>query len=352
MSSLFELRLARAAANRYLRAQTRMRKPVYSQIVIEWISLSFATRSTWRAAVLASSKLIDYQIKRPVVVAISLAALAIVGSIDYLTGYEVSFSVFYLAPVGFAAWYADRLTGYLFAIASSLTWYGAEFEGGYPYDRPAIPVWNALVRLAFFVIVASLLSALSRRLLAERNLARTDPLTGLLNARTFREQLDHDIALSARVGAMLTVAYIDLDNFKSVNDSRGHSAGDALLIALARTMNATIRRSDTAARLGGDEFALILPGTDLAGARSVIEKLAGQLNTALKDQNWGNTFSIGAVVIDVPRARAADVIAAADRLMYVAKNGGKNAIAIGLYSDAALDDVRVFTHVARVDDAA
>ncbi|MGA8204787.1 MAG: GGDEF domain-containing protein, partial [Woeseiaceae bacterium] len=158
----------------------------------------------------ASNRLIDYRLARPVVIALALATLAIVGAIDYLTGYQISFSVFYLVPVGFAAWYGSRNTGYAFAFASSLTWYVAEVTAGYPYEYSAIPVWNATVRLAFFVIIASLLCALHRRLQAEKALARTDPLTGLANGRTFRERLDHDIALSTRLGASLTVAYIDL----------------------------------------------------------------------------------------------------------------------------------------------
>lgn len=285
-------------------------------------------------------------------IVLALATLGIVGAIDYLTGYQISFSVFYLLPVGFAAWYASRKTGYAFAVASSLTWYIAEIEAGYPYAYAAIPVWNALVRLAFFGIIAALLSVLKRRLLAEKVLARTDPLTGLVNGRMFREQLDHDIALSARLGAALTVAYIDLDDFKRVNDTQGHAAGDALLMTLGQAMTGQRRRSDTAARLGGDEFALILPDTDFAGARSDMEKLARRLDSSAEDRNQGVTFSIGAVVIDVPGAGAADVIAAADRLMYLAKNGGKNAIAIGRYSDAALNDVQVYPSGVEIDAAA
>jgi diguanylate cyclase (GGDEF)-like protein len=304
------------------------------------------------AALVATSKLIDFSVARPLVIALALATLAIVGMIDYLTGYQISFSVFYLLPVGFAAWYGSRRTGYVFAIASSLTWYIAEIEAGYPYEHAAIPVWNALVRLAFFVIIASLLSVLKRRLLAEKVLARTDPLTGLVNGRMFREQLDHDIALSSRLGAALTVAYIDLDDFKLVNDTHGHAAGDALLMNLGQAMIGQTRRSDTAARLGGDEFALILPDTDFAAARSDMEKLARRLDTSTEDRKQGVTFSIGAVVIDVPGAGAAEVIAAADRLMYLAKNGGKNAIAIGRYSDAALNDVQVYSSGVEIDAAA
>jgi len=302
--------------------------------------------------VVTTSRLIDYQFSRAIVVTLALTTLVLVGTIDYATGYQVSFSVFYLLPVGFAAWYGSRSLGYAFAVASSLTWYAAEFAGGYPYDHPAIPVWNALVRLAFFVIIASLLAALNRRLLTEKSLARTDPLTGLVNARIFREQLAHDIALSGRIGAALTVVFVDLDDFKRVNDTLGHAAGDALLIDLARAMVTSTRRSDTVARLGGDEFALILPGTDIEGARSVMQKLAEQMSASVHEQFGGVTFSIGAVVVDVPRVAPADVIEAADRLMYIAKKSGKNAVAIGRYSDAANEDLRLLKPTAKTGDAA
>ncbi|MGA8206224.1 MAG: GGDEF domain-containing protein, partial [Woeseiaceae bacterium] len=183
-------------------------------------------------------------------------------------------------------------------------------------------------------------------------LARTDPLTGLANGRTFRERLDHDIALSTRLGASLTVAYIDLDDFKRVNDTEGHSAGDALLVHLGQAMKGQTRRSDTAARLGGDEFALILPDTDFAAACADMQQLARRLDTSAECRDRSVTFSIGAVVIDAPGAVAADVIEAADRLMYLAKHGGKNAIAIGRYSDAALNDVQVYPSGSVFDDAA
>jgi diguanylate cyclase (GGDEF)-like protein len=302
--------------------------------------------------VIAASKLIDFRVARLVVICVALAVLVIVGLVDYITGYQISFSLFYLVPVGFAAWYGSRSTGYAIAVVSSLIWYAAEIAAGYPYGHPAIPVWNALVRLAFFVIVASLLCALQRRLQAEKNLARIDTLTGLMNSRAFREQLDHDLAVSARVGVRLTVAYLDLDDFKRVNDTFGHAGGDALLQTIGEAMTATMRRSDTVARLGGDEFAMILPGTDSTGARSVMSKLVQQLGETSHDRRSAVTFSIGAIVIDAPAASADEVIAAADGLMYIAKNGGKNAIAIGRYSNLALDEVQVYPSGAVVNDAA
>jgi diguanylate cyclase (GGDEF)-like protein len=271
-------------------------------------------------------------LSRTGVVATALVALAAVGTIDHLTGGELSSSVFYVLPVGLAAWYADRKAGFVFALASSAIGYATDLLAGYPYHHPLIPVWNACVRLAFFVIITILLSALHDRLAAERRLARTDPLTGLLNARAFADQLEHDLRLSDRVGSPLTLAYVDLDDFKQVNDTYGHSEGDRALCAVARRLLDATRRADTVARLGGDEFAVILPGTDVAGARAVLSKLRQLLGGLSATADRALTCSVGAVVFREQPASTEEAIAVADGMMYEAKTQGKNAVVVRVYA--------------------
>lgn len=276
-------------------------------------------------------------LSRTAVLATALAALAVVGVLDHLTGGEMAFGVFYVLPVGMATWYADRTAGYVFGFASSAVGYVAELAGGYPYHHPLIPVWNACVRLAFFVIIAMLLSALRARLEAERRLARTDPLTGLPNRRAFRDQLEHDLTLSDRVGSQLTLAYVDLDDFKQINDNHGHREGDRALCAVGRMLIAATRRADTVARLGGDEFALILPGTGLDGARAILSKLRTMLSELSVSAERGLTCSVGAVVFQEQPASAGDAIAVADRLMYEAKTRGKNAMIFRVYARSSVE---------------
>lgn len=268
------------------------------------------------------------------------AALTLVGILDYLTGYEISFAVFYLVPVGIAAWCAGRPLGFAFSMSSALVWYIAERAAGYPYHHAAIPIWNASVRLSFFLIIALLLSALRERLAAERNLARLDTLTGALNGRAFVERLDHDLVLAARARTPLTLAYIDLDDFKGINDVFGHGAGDLVLRSVTRALTEGTRRADSVARLGGDEFAVILPGTDLDGAMHIMSKLAGKLNESLEPAIRPVSCSIGAVVFREQPRDATDAVAAADRLMYEAKSRGKNAIVFGVYSASTLEIVQ------------
>lgn len=265
------------------------------------------------------------------IIVIALLSVALIGTLDYLTGYQVSFAVFYLIPVGIASWYATRSWGLVLAVGSSLVWYMAEIAAGYPYTHAAIPVWNALVRLTFFVVIALLLSEVRARLLAETQSAKTDSLTGLLNSRAFREQLEHDLALMGRVGQPLSVMYIDVDDFKIVNDQHGHHAGDRLLKNVSGKLGESVRMTDTVARLGGDEFALILPGTDLDEARLIARKLG---ETFQHVDEWGLTItcSIGAVVFDQQPGSSDDAVQAADRLMYTAKASGKNSQVVERYS--------------------
>ena len=266
------------------------------------------------------------ELSRTAVLATALAGLVVVGVLDHLTGGEIVFSVFYVLPVGIATWYSERTAGLVFALASSVVGYVAELAGGYSYHHPLIPIWNACVRLSFFVIIAMLLSALRDRLAAEQRLARTDHLTGLLNSRAFAERLEHDLRLSDRVGSPLTLAYVDLDDFKQVNDTYGHGEGDRVLFGVGRMLADATRRADTVARLGGDEFALILPGTDVNGAQAVLSKLRLQLRELSGTGARALTCSIGAAVFREQPASAGDALAVADHLMYEAKTQGKNAM--------------------------
>jgi hypothetical protein len=157
---------------------------------------------------------------------ISLATL--IGVFDYLTGPEISFSIFYLLPVSIAAWLGGRWSGIAVSGASAAVWLAAEILAGPSYSHPVILPWNAAVRLGFFTVQALVLSSLRNRIEAERALARTDPLTGAANPRHFYEVTSVEIERCRRYGHSIALAYLDCDDFKRVNDERGHGAGDEL----------------------------------------------------------------------------------------------------------------------------
>lgn len=267
------------------------------------------------------------------ILALAAFGVVLVGGMDFLTGYEVSVSVFYLGPVALAAWYAGRVAGVGVALLSCVSWYVADVAAGSQYSHPAIPVWNALIRLCFFLAVALLLDALQRSLRAQHLLARTDGLTGLTGRRAFEERLAHDLALMQRRKSALSIAYLDLDGFKAVNDRHGHATGDRLLEAAGRVLKAAVREVDTAARVGGDEFALVLPDTGERGARQVVEKLTNELGMVLAAHPGAVTCSIGVVTLLNAQTSPQRALAAADALMYEVKRKGKGAVAYSVLGE-------------------
>lgn len=118
---------------------------------------------------------------------------------------------------------------------------------------------------------------LEAALIKEQELARIDPLTHVSNRRAFYELAEIEIVRARRNGCPLSVAYMDVDNFKFVNDDLGHATGDLVLVTIASTLRSELRASDIVARLGGDEFAILLPETDAESAQAVLDKLRARL---------------------------------------------------------------------------
>ena len=263
---------------------------------------------------------------------LAVCGVVMVGAVDLLTGYEVSVNLFYAAPVAIAAWYVGRRAGLGIALLCSLTVYIAEI--GNKFSHPAIPVWNALIRLGFFLITGLLLAALRNSFLNEQRLAQTDGLTELFSRRAFGVRLDHDLALAQRRKSPITIAYMDLDNFKAVNDTYGHAEGDRVLRMTGRVLTRILRRVDTAARLGGDEFALVLPDTGSHGAQQIISKLSHAFQEACLATGIEMTFSMGVITVLDPTVSTEQAISAADALMYEVKRQGKGAASFRVLGEA------------------
>jgi len=156
-----------------------------------------------------------------------------------------------------------------------------------------------------------------------------DSLTGLFNQRRFREELAREMDRMARYGAESAVLMIDLDNFKNVNDTFGHRAGDDLLRGVAGALRHRMRQTDIVARVGGDEFAMLLPDTGADQAQIVAEgivKTLGRQIAVLGDRTIHVTASVGVAVSDGPGA--AEVLEFADLAMYEAKEAGRNRIVV------------------------
>jgi diguanylate cyclase (GGDEF)-like protein len=272
---------------------------------------------------------------KPLVWAISLVGIGIVGVLDYITGVEASFALFYLFPVAIAAWWIGGYAGIACSVASGVIWFLVNDLLGRQYTSLLLSLWNTSIRLAFFLVVTLLLVRVHNMLLREKSISRVDYLTGAFNVRAFHEIADAERLRAGRYPQPLTLAYIDLDGFKKVNDRYGHKVGDKVLQVVAQTLRAGVRRPDTVARLGGDEFALLLPLTDLASAQTFLPRLRDELLAAMQRNNWRVTFSIGALTCQTAPASLGDVVSEADELMYEVKRSGRNAIRYGVYAGPA-----------------
>jgi len=253
--------------------------------------------------------------------------VAAIGYVDHLTGSEISFSIFYLLPVAFAFWQGELWSGSATAVAGAAAWLIADLSAGHQYSHTVIPYWNALMRGLLFFVVGMLLVRFKRALERETRLATRDSLTGIGNWRHFEAVSGRELGRARRSGKPLSAAYIDLDNFKIVNDSRGHQVGDALLVSVALVLQECVRTIDCVARLGGDEFVVLMPETEAEGARVVVERIRSAMAAALMEGHWPVTLSVGLVTFMRAPTSIDEIIKTADDLMYSAKKGGKNSVA-------------------------
>ena len=269
------------------------------------------------------------------IIAFGFFQVAILGVIDYLTGYEVSFSFFYLIPVAMLAWYADKRAAYIAGFVSAIVWQFVNLGAGERFSSEMIPVWNSLTRLGFFFVVAFLLIKQKNSLESEKTLARTDYLTGAANPRAFYEIAQMEINRSRRYKRSFTIVYVDADNFKQVNDTLGHQIGDELLIKTVEIIKKNLRETDVVARMGGDEFAIMLPETNAEQAEIVIGKILRKLEEAMNRENWAVTFSIGVLTCAELPKTIDEVIKIADNFMYDVKKNGKDAVKFGLFPEVS-----------------
>jgi diguanylate cyclase (GGDEF)-like protein len=256
----------------------------------------------------------------------SLVSVILLGILDYSTGYEVSFSIFFLVPIVFAGWYSSPTYAAIVSVASAATWMYADLLAGHVYSKGWIPFWNAAVRLGFFTIILSLSMALRKHLRREELLSRTDPLTGVYNLRAFKEWLSHYVLICGRYKQSMALGYIDLDNFKHINDTVGHSAGDRVLRAVGSILSSSVRNTDIVGRVGGDEFVVLLPNIELGGATALFEKLHQRLLNEMHANSWPVGFSVGVALFSTPPRSADEALRLADEIMYKVKNSSKNRV--------------------------
>ena len=256
----------------------------------------------------------------------TLILVGVIGAADYLTGSEIAFSIFYLIPISLVTWHVGRRAGLPISFLSALIWLICDRAASPHAINMIIGYWNGLVRLGFFIVQTLLLSSLKKTLEREKKLSRTDSLTETGNSRYFVEILRNEMERSRRSARSFTVVYMDIDDFKTVNDRLGHLQGDLVLQLLAGVLRRNLRRIDTVARLGGDEFGLLLPETEQEAAEKILERIRETLSAEMEKTQWPVTVSIGAATFVRSGHTVDEAIKIADDLMYSVKNLGKNGV--------------------------
>ncbi|RRN80236.1 GGDEF domain-containing protein [Pseudoxanthomonas sp. SGD-10] len=251
-------------------------------------------------------------------------------------GVELAFRMVYLLILG---WALHRLwrqrPGVLPALAGMLPFALIallELAG----SRLLIEYRVEVIQLAvtwFLAVSAYALNLRLGRLRRQRDemqqLAETDPLTGLPNRRAGLRRLGEMFAVAREDGTALSVAFIDIDHFKAINDDHGHEAGDRVLVAVAQALRATVRGASEAARMGGEEFLMLLPGVAADSAVQRMHALRVRLAATARElglEGLSLTASIGVATLRDGDADAAALLRRADQAMYAAKRGGRDQV--------------------------
>ena len=242
-----------------------------------------------------------------------------------------------LLPIMLVAWYLGLAWGIAMTGFVVLSWLAADLIG----VTPSVPQWviyvNAVVRAGVFALVALLVAALRQAYRQQQLLATVDVLTGLGNRVKFMAAAETERQRAMRFAHPLTIAFLDLDQFKRLNDGLGHEYGDRVLRAVGAFLQQRLRNIDYAARLGGDEFVILLPETDAHAGLHAISDMHRGLVAALQRDGFSVGVSAGAATFLDPPRSVDQMLEIADQLMYKAKREGKGTLRHAVVGQGAED---------------
>ena len=259
-----------------------------------------------------------------------LWAALVVGLIfiaDTNLDYTISLSFFYALPVIFTTWFYSTRGGLMISALSFLALEAT--HGIFAHNGSALLGWTGYTIFAFGVIVNQLIlltiTHFVRKKMTELTIwSDSDPLTKIANRRAFMNTLEREFERAKRYRHPFAIAFLDLDNFKHMNDTFGHNEGDVLLQVVASAMKTHSRASDTVARLGGDEFAVLITETDPEHAAMVLGKISTAIRENCKARHWPVGVSLGSVCFMQVPENTETAIKMADKLMYEVKKSNKN----------------------------
>ncbi|PYO42523.1 MAG: hypothetical protein DMD33_10065 [Gemmatimonadetes bacterium] len=253
------------------------------------------------------------------------ALVAGIYALNARTPGELRLGILYLIPVLLATWLDGTGWGIAFAAATSLL----RLRTGFDQMPETTPLQlRILNEVAYFAVVGVAIAGLSQLRRTQDQLAQLathDPLTSVLNARAFSQELTQELGRNRRYGRPLALIYLDLDDFKKVNDAHGHATGDAVLRLVADAMRGAVRQADVVGRLGGDEFGVLMPETDGDVAHAAASRLVAGIRTVFRGTP-SVTASIGVVAVSGTEAGSDELLRKADQAMYAAKQAGKDRV--------------------------
>ncbi len=272
---------------------------------------------------------------KPLIWTFVFASILVLAIIDYKTGPGILLSALYLFPISLTALLFGRSKGIAVSLVCTLVWYVANWLTGQEASQVWIPeewigYWNAITRFGFFAFVTLILCTLKETLQKEQTLARRDFLTGALNTLSFHELAESELARLRRYKRPFTLISLDLDNFKTLNDTLGHETGDQALKQVIAAIRGCIRETDAVARLGGDEFVVLLVECPEVFAPQAVERIRLAILAAMQSRLWDITPSMGVLTCVQPPA-IKEMLALADKLMYEAKKKGGNQAVYSVY---------------------
>jgi diguanylate cyclase (GGDEF)-like protein len=245
--------------------------------------------------------------------------------INAVTPTDARFGILYIIPVLLVTWTEGLVWGILFAVVTSVFREAVAWVQ-MPADTPMM--WRVLTGLAYLAVLGVAMAGLQTLRRSQAQMAKMiilDPLTNVLNARAFADRLSQELDRNRWYPRPLALMYMDLDNFKVINDTHGHQTGDAVLRLVADAMRSSVRQADVVGRLGGDEFAVLMPETDAALADAAAKRLIAGLRNVFKGTP-NVTASIGVVSCTATDASTDDLLRRADQAMYDAKKSGKDRV--------------------------
>lgn len=248
---------------------------------------------------------------------VSFLAMLTIFGVDLADGSQVWSQALYVFPICAIALFCDRLAWVVFGVLLALVFQLLTFAA-YQISGLLV-VANSAIALATGTLVAALARVARSRFASVASAATTDFLTGLNNRRGFEVIAEREITRQHRYGGVFSLVALDLDRFKSLNDSQGHDAGDRALRLLAAVLQESVRQADSIGRLGGDEFVILMPQTQETECAHLCQQLSATIAHRMDAAGFAVTASIGHTTYERPPHSVAIGLQEADEAMYAAK---------------------------------